>query len=297
MPDKQAMVLAAGFGTRLKPYSLLRPKPLFPVLDTPLIFHTLYQLRKAGFKKITVNAHHLKEQFIHLLHDEKDIMLQLEDVELGTGGGLRLAYGNFSRNPVLITNGDIYHSIELNKVFDQHCRSGEKITLVLHDFPRFNNVLVDETNYVVSFGNENNKDREKIRKLAFTGIHVVDPDILQIMPKGQFYNIIDCYRLWMREGVNIKALVVDGHYWTDMGTPGDYLKLHEYLLTGKDNDGASSFYLGEDVNLSDNVQFKDWVCIGSNATIGRGSSLNRVVVWDGVEVPMGTNLSDAIIYA
>ena len=87
----KAMVLAAGLGTRLHPYSLQRPKPLFPVLDTPLLAHTLTQLRRSGAEGILVNAHHLREQIKAMLQGQGDVLVQMEDLEMGTGGGLRLA--------------------------------------------------------------------------------------------------------------------------------------------------------------------------------------------------------------
>ena len=112
----KAMVLAAGLGTRLRPYSLKRPKPLFPVLDTPLLTHTLNQLRRSGAEGIVVNAHHLREQIRTMLQGQGDVQLQMEDRELGTGGGLRLAQSHFGEAPFLAVNGDIVHDLDLHLI-------------------------------------------------------------------------------------------------------------------------------------------------------------------------------------
>ncbi len=85
----KAMILAAGLGTRLKPYTEHCPKPLFPILGKPLILYQLEQLRKNGFGPFVVNAHHLREQFVDLFGNEKDVSIQLEETVLGPGGGLR----------------------------------------------------------------------------------------------------------------------------------------------------------------------------------------------------------------
>ncbi len=284
------MILAAGFGTRLKPYSLSRPKPLFPVLDRPLIFRHIAQLREAGFEYILVNCHHLREQIVTLLSGERDIFLQEELIELGTGGGMRMANGFFGKEPVLVINGDIFHTLDLAGIYKDHCRSGADATLVLHDYPRFANVDVDEQLNILSFGSDGNH-----RKLAFTGIHVLAPNLLNVIPPGIFYNIIDCYRYWIQRGGRIRGYQVQGHFWTDIGTPEDYLELHRVLLTEKPFKSLTPFYFGKGVRIPSDLQSEDWLCVGADAKIGRECSLRRVVVWDHASVPDGSVIEDSIV--
>jgi len=286
----KAMILAAGFGTRLRPYSLLRPKPLFPVLDHPLILRHIAQLREAGCHAILVNCHHLREQIVDLLAGRDGISLQEEPIELGTGGGLRMALDFFGSEPALVTNGDIFHTIDLARVYQEHCSSGADATLVLHDCSRFNNVSVDDKLGITAFG-----DRGAGRKMAFTGIHVLDPNLLRVIAPGIFYNIIDCYRYWIARGKKIRAHVVHDHFWTDMGTPEDYLNLHRVLLTQEPFKAASPFYYGIGVRMPADLHSRDWLCVGAGARIGRQCSLSRVVVWDGAQVPDGTMLEDVIV--
>ena len=296
MLHKQAMVLAAGLGTRLQPFSLIRPKPLFPVLDRPIILSTIAKLREAGFDSITINAHHLREQFVDQLRSEHDITLQLEDKILGTGGGLRLASKQFEKKvPVLVTNGDIYHTIDLEWVYEQHQFSNERVTLVLHDCPRFNNVRVNDDYYVKGFDENTGMTEMNTQRLAFTGIHVIDPEILELMPSDGFYDIIKCYQNFLKQGGRIKGLPVEGHYWTDMGTPADYLQLHNDLILSTKLESEKLIFSGKDVRLGNNVHFNDWVSIGSGAKIGNNVSLSRVVVWDGAKVDDDSKLQDTII--
>ena len=291
-----AMILAAGLGTRLRPYSLLRPKPLFPVLDRPLLSRTIDTLRRAHFDTLVVNAHHLREQIVSLLQTEKDVVVQQEDEILGTGGGLRKAWGHFSGEPLLVINGDIYHTIDLGRVYEQHCSSGAAVTMVLHDCPRFNKVSVAADGRILDFGGE--AGPESFRRLAFTGIHVLDPAVLQLIPADTFYDILDCYRTVIRQGGEVRALEVRDHYWTDMGTPEDYLALHAYLLQGGGCPGepaSPTLFVSESAELGRGVNLSDWVSIGAKARIGAGASLSRVVVWDGAEVTPGEHLHDAIV--
>ena len=97
----------------------------------------------------------------------------------------------------------------------------------------------------------------------------------------------------MKKGIPIKANVVRNHFWTDMGTPADYLKLHEHLLSLPT--ATSRIHLGEDVIMGPNASLDDWVSIGSHAEIGREAKLTRVVVWDGVKVKPGAVLTDVIV--
>lgn len=285
------MILAAGFGTRLQPYSTLRPKPLFPVLDRPLVLRIIDQLHAAGFSPVLVNCHHLKEQIVSLLGNRDDVVLQEEQIELGTGGGMRMALDFFGNEPVLVANGDIFHTIDLKAAYDAHCKSGAAATLVVHDYPRFNNVCMDADGCISSFGEADSS----LKKMAFTGIHVLNPELLSVIPEATFYNIIDCYRYWIEKGEKISAHAVENHFWADMGTPLDYLQLHRVLLTEKPFQGDSPFFIGKNVVLPHDFSCEGWFCIGSDVSVGRRCHLNRVVVWDGVRIPDDSNISDMII--
>ncbi len=299
----KAMILAAGLGTRLRPYTNQRPKPLFPILGRPLLLVTIEKLRKAGFSSIIVNCHHLIQQIINLLENEDDIILQVESTILGTGGGLRMAMSNFDDEPILVTNGDIYHDIDYGKIYQRHLECGCPISLVMHDFPRFNCVQVSSEGYVTNFSKPLQNSNFASNSLAFTGIHVFDPKILSSIPVNCFYSIIDRYNGYLSDGELINAIMLKNVYWQDMGTPTDYLQLHAYLLDKKkltdvehlNRVAESNFLTDGDVKLGRNIVLHDWGFIGSGATIGDNSILERVVVWDGAVVQNNSVLKDKIV--
>lgn len=289
------MILAAGLGTRLRPYTELRPKPLFPVAGRSLLSITLARLRDAGFGSVVVNGHHLREQIAAALADEQKVIFQEEENILGTGGGLRRAMPHFGREPVLVTNGDIYHTIDLGQVYRRHQESGATVTLVLHDEPRFNKVAVDVDGMIVGFGPE---VESFLPRLAFTGIHVLDPAVLSDIPADSFFDIIDCYREIIRGGGKIRAQIVEGHFWTDMGTPADYLALHGALLSGHVAGVTvpqAPFYIDQGAMMGKDLALADWAAVGNKALIGDQVTLERVVVWDGAVVPSGSTLRDMIV--
>ncbi|MEN8140274.1 MAG: sugar phosphate nucleotidyltransferase [Thermodesulfobacteriota bacterium] len=286
----RAMILAAGRGTRLLPYTTLRPKPLFPVLDRPVLFHACQALAEAGASEIIVNCYYLAEQIMAAVAPHPQIITSAEDMELGTGGGLRQAAHLFGDEPLLLVNGDIFHTIDLAALWHQHQKGGAAATLVLHDCPRFNKVSVASDDTIMAF----TPQEDAQRTLAFTGIQVVDPGLLATIPPRTFFNMIDCYSQAIARGEQIAAQVVSGHFWTDMGTPADYLDLHGQLLTDPRFAPNSPIFKGAGVRC-DAADLHDWVSIGSGATIGKGARLSRVVVWDGAKVPSGAVLTDTIV--
>ena len=290
----QAMILAAGFGTRLLPHTLVRPKPLFPILNQPLLFLTIKRLRTFGFDHIIVNCHHLRQQVIDALDGMKGVIVQEEEIILGTGGGLRKALKHLRDEPLLVSNGDIYHTVNLRRFYQHHESHKNLVTLALRDDPRFNTVLV-ENGKIVSFG-----DRDARNKLAFVGLHVIEPTILQDIKSDTYSCIIDRYRQMLQDGLPLDCYRVDDCFWTDMGTINDYLALHQGLLTDtipcwqEIGPIRKPYNIAKRAKLPAHFELKDWVSIGE-ATIENGTHLERVVVWDKVAIACGLRLADRII--
>lgn len=291
----QAMILAAGFGTRLLPYTNLKPKPLFPLLNTPLLLLKILRLQNFGFDHIVVNCHHHKDQVRTLLAGRPGVYLQEEDKIMGTGGGLRLALDLLKDEPLLVTNGDIYHTVDYQKLYDEHVQKESGITLAVHDYPRFNGLSVKDDR-LLGFGN--NPDTEIF---AFTGLHMLDPRLLKPLPTKRESCIIEWYKTLLSKGNEIRVSRVDNSYWTDMGTPFDYLKLHGDLLNGKipcwqqiKQRVSSPFYIDKGARYGKTFEVKDWACIG-RANIGSNVSISRSVVWDDAVIPDNSVITDSLI--
>ncbi len=291
----QAMILAAGFGTRLLPYTKYRPKPLFPVLNTPLLVGAVRRLKNIGFNRIVVNCHHLGEQIIAALDDIDGVTIQYEEIILGTGGGLRRALDSLADEPLLVVNGDIYHTIDLAEFYHHHISSGEAITMAVHDHPRFNKLSIRDQ-CVVDFDGVVQGDEQ----LAFTGIHVVNPDLLTGIKKETASCIIEYYRSLLAREIAMSARRCEHCSWTDMGTPADYLDLHGDLLSGNVpcwpelGSVRQKSYIDTRAECADDLIIEDWACIG-NARIGQQVKLCRCVVWDGAVVKPGAVLTDEIV--
>ncbi|MCW5200874.1 NTP transferase domain-containing protein [Desulfobulbus sp. F4] len=280
------MLLAAGFGTRLRPYTLVRPKPLFPVCNVPLLHILLDKLKAAGCEQTVVNSHYLAGQIAAAVTDRPKVILQHEQEVLGTGGGLRKALPHFAAGPVLVMNGDIYHDIDLLGLWAAHAAGGCAVTMALHDCPRFNTVRTCGSR-ICGFG----KAEAGEALLAFTGIHVVEKEVITQIPAHGFHHIIDLYEHLAQAG-QIGFVRVDGCFWQDIGTSVDYLDLHRRLLAGK----TPNWAISNQVRIGKGAVFEDWGAVGSGASIGAGARLSRCIIWENAQVSPSVVLADQIIY-
>ena len=223
----KAMILAAGLGARLAPFTNKIPKPLFPVAGRPLLDIIILSLQKAGCTAIIINTHHLYqkiESFILSKHYSIPVDTRYEPVILGTGGAIKNAEDFFDDQPFMVINSDIITDIDFKKVYDFHCQHHYPATLVLHDYKEFNSVLVSQDDFVVGFvdrqvtsaGNSASviKDSLKaentsrnIRNLTFTGIQVLDREIFKFLPANLFSSSIDAYQKMILKGEKVKGLI------------------------------------------------------------------------------------------
>ena len=219
----KAMILAAGLGTRLKPYSEHTPKPLFTIGDRPVLEITIEKLVRSGCEAIIINTHHLHQQIESYVAGRDfpvPVLTRHEPEILGTGGGIRNIADVWGDAPLLVINADIVSDIDLSDVHSHHRSHRHPITMVMHDHEQFNSVAVNEEGFVTGFGagagNEND------RQLAFTGIHVLDRRVLDFLPIQGPAHIIDAYRKMIDTGLRINAYEVQGRRWYDIGTPRSY---------------------------------------------------------------------------
>jgi aminoglycoside/choline kinase family phosphotransferase/choline kinase len=219
----KAMILAAGFGTRLQPYTQDIPKPLFQLAGRPLLDIAIQNLIRAGCEAVIINTHHLHEQ-IEAFTAEQSYSIPVdtcyEPVILGTGGAIKNVENFWDNRPFMVVNGDVYSTIDLNQVYSFHSRHKHPATLVVYDEPTINTVSIDEKSYVVDFG----RHIEPITsfagsKLTFTGIQVLDPEILNYIPANVFSSSIDAFKKMMADGKKIQGYIPRGAFWNDIGTP------------------------------------------------------------------------------
>jgi len=228
-PDWRAMILAAGFGTRLKPLTEQTPKPLVEVAGVPMLKLVLNRLRKLNPGTLVVNGHHLSGQIENFLYRNsfgfRRLKYLFEPVILDTGGGICNAAG-FLDGPFFVTlNADIVTNISLRQAVSQHLRSRALVTMVLHERLRYNQVEVDAEGCIRGFGGALTKSANRL--LAYTGIQVCSPLLLSLMAREQVsaFSLITFYKRLLAAGrLDLRAHIVDTEnrfYWRDLGTHDD----------------------------------------------------------------------------
>jgi len=221
------MLFAAGLGTRLRPLTNDRPKALVPVAGIPLLELTLRKLKHFGFSEVVINLHHFGEKIIDFLDQHKNFGLDIHlsderDLLLNTGGGLKKAAQWLKDGPFLVHNTDVITNLDLNALLEYHQNSEALATLAVRTRNTSRHLLFDEENTLCGWRNNNTgqvrncRACAKVQPLAFSGIHVLSPDIFDLMPEEKVFSIIDVYLNAGRQH-DIKAFPHEKGFWFDVG--------------------------------------------------------------------------------
>ncbi len=211
----KALILAAGYGTRLLPHTLKIPKPLFTLNSIPILEHLVNQLLEYGCEKIFINTHHLHEQIETFADQFPDTVHTIyEPVILDTGGAIANTRRFLERAPFFVINSDIVFNMDLARLYSSHISSNCLATLVLHDCEKFNKVSIDSEGYIQSFNS-------KTDSFAFTGIQVLSPGIFDYFPDQKIFSSIAVYQKLIHQK-KIKAFVEKEMYWSEIGTAESY---------------------------------------------------------------------------
>lgn len=222
----KAMILAAGLGTRLQPYTNHTPKPLFSIGGRPLLADILRRLERAGCREVMINTHHLHEQieaFVADQHCGLAIYTRHEPEILGTGGAIKNVSDFWDHRPFMVVNADIVADIDMAAIYDAHHHDRSAATLVLCNDPRFNSVIVEQNRAVRGFADRSRGDvQPQNGLLTFTGVQVLDPVVLDYIPAGKPYSSIDAFKKMLADNQQIGAVIVSKYRWQDIGTPDSY---------------------------------------------------------------------------
>jgi aminoglycoside/choline kinase family phosphotransferase/GTP:adenosylcobinamide-phosphate guanylyltransferase len=219
----KALILAAGLGTRLLPYTRMRPKPLFPLAGRPLLERHILQLREAGCEAVIVNTHHLPEQIESFIASGRwgiPVVARREPDILGTGGAIRNVGNFWDERPFFVINADICHAVDLRRVYAFHLREAPAATLVLADDAEFNSVTVDPAGRIREFAPC--PSAAPAGALTFTGIQVLDPSVLDHIPAEGASHSIEVFRAMIAGGRDVRGFIATQGEWMDLGTPERY---------------------------------------------------------------------------
>jgi mannose-1-phosphate guanylyltransferase len=277
------MILCAGLGTRLRPLSDWRAKPLVPVGDRPALAHVLERVRAAGAPLVVVNAHHRAEDLRAFL--PADVALAHEAELLGTAGGVANAASLLGDGDVVVWNGDILADVDLRALASAH-RSGARVaTLVVKPRPAGEgNVGVDALGRVVRV-RERVRDGE-VRGGDFLGIHQLGASLRASLPaRGDLVG--DVYLPALRSGATIGVFDHDAEWW-DIGTLESYRAANVAWLAARGDDA----WIAPTARVASSVELRASV-VGEGAIVEGDGVLERCVVWPGARAR--APLADAVV--
>jgi mannose-1-phosphate guanylyltransferase len=311
------MLLAAGLGTRLRPLTYEIPKPMVPVLGTPVMEHILRLLAKHGFGDVIANLHYFPDQIEARFDDGSDWGVRLsyshERELLGTAGGVRNVRDHFGEETFLIISGDALTDIDLTALWRRHKQAGGIGTLALRrvdDPSQLGVVILTEDGRVQGF-QEKPMPSEALSDLGNCGIYVFEPEIFDYFPDREFVDWAqDVFPALLDQDVPFYGHEI-ADYWNDIGSISEFrqgnfdalesvvaveVDWHERdagVLVAPSADLSADaiveppVYIGADSSIAADVRLTGPVVVGHRCTVGEGAALRDTIVWPGTELEPG----------
>ncbi len=227
----KAIILAGGFGTRLKSVIADMPKPMAPVQGKPFLEYLIYQLKNWGYRDIVISVGYLKDQIISYFGDGRpwgvSIEYSKEDLPLGTGGAIREAMSKYEDKTYLVLNGDSFYNIDLKSLCDFHRVKSAQATMAavsVEDALRYGSVTMNDLGEVIGFGEK----QSKAKGIINAGIYLLTRSVLATMPSGTISFEKEILPELIHKG--LFGSIQQG-FFIDIGLPEDYEKFKNYIKT------------------------------------------------------------------
>jgi len=231
----KAMILAAGLGTRLRPITDSLPKALVEINGRTLLEITIERLKAAGVRELIVNVHYHAEKIVVYLKSKNDFGIRIaisheDDLLLDTGGGLKKASWFFlkgeSDEPFILHNVDVLSTIDFHQMLRCHKESTALATLAVQQRESSRQLLFDKDHLLLGRRKSGAADEivrtsDNLQPLAFSGIHLISPRLLNLVTESGVFSIIDTYLRLATSGEKILAFRADSFYWRDLGRAED----------------------------------------------------------------------------
>ncbi len=321
----KAVIMAGGFGTRLRPLTNNIPKPIVPLVNKPVMEHIIDLLREQDIKDIVVILYHQPEIIETYFGDGSDFGVNISYVaaerDLGTAGSVRNAE-EYLKDTFLIMSGDVLTDFDLNEVIDFHRKKGAMATVNLtrvEDPSAYGVVITDDDGRIRRFL-EKPSWGEVFSDTVNTGIYILEPEVLKYVPPQENFDFSkDLYPILLENGDPLLGYVAGG-YWKDIGDLIQYRRAHYDILEGKvkvvdipgeeirrgvwvgrgvDIDPTARIYppaiVGDNVRIKEEAQINELTVIGANSIIGREASLSRSIIWNNVFIGDRAELRGCVI--
>jgi mannose-1-phosphate guanylyltransferase/phosphomannomutase len=319
----KAVIMAGGFGTRLRPLTYNLPKPMVPVFNLPMMEHIILLLKKYNIKDIITllyfQSHFITDYFGDGSNWDVKIRYVRAEADFGTAGSVKNAE-KYLDERVIIISGDVLTDFNLGKIVDFHNEKNAEATIALTHHPnplQFGVVLTDETGEISRFL-EKPSWGQVFSDTINTGIYILEPQVLtRIPPKEEFDFSQNLFPAMLRAGAPLYGYVSEG-YWRDIGNLNEFLTANFDALNGTVNLESKGYHrnngnwIHETAKISNTAQLRSAVIVGPNSLIGENVVLNNSVIgsdciiekdariidsilWNGVQIGSSTKLNKNVI--
>jgi NDP-sugar pyrophosphorylase family protein len=300
----QALILAGGKGTRLRPLTVYTPKPVVPICNRPFLLYQIDTLRRAGVTNITLSLSYQPNKIEQQLGDGSDFGVKInytvEPQPMGTAGAYKFAQ-ELIREPTVVFNGDIVTDLELKSVIRRHNERKAAATIVLAPVENpsaYGLVETHEDGRVKRFLEKPKADEITCNTIN-AGTYILDPKVLDYVPEGENYSFeYGVFPALLEAGETFYAHVPEDAYWIDIGTPARYLQVHQDMLAGrvrgiklKDRRGSS-----DSSDLATHAEIDDLSVIGEDCTVKPGAQVINSVLGEGVHVEEKARVENSVIW-
>lgn len=310
----KAVIMAGGEGRRLRPLTCTLPKPMARILGKPIVEYIFELLISAGITEASVTLGYLP----HMIEERyesgyKNLKLNFarEDKPLGTAGGVKNAAASFNE-PFIVISGDAVCDFDLEKIVSYHKARGAQVTVVAveaSDPREYGIITVDKENRITGFI-EKPSWTQAISNLANTGIYIINPECLDLIPKGESFDFAsDLFPMMLEKDMPVYCYHADG-YWCDAGNIEAYLKCHRDAFDGKiktikpannyrlpdgDYTVIPPVYISSDVEISSGAVIGPYAVIDGNCSVGENAKIRYSVVSENSFLAAETSVTGAVV--
>ncbi|MEO5753146.1 MAG: sugar phosphate nucleotidyltransferase [Chthoniobacterales bacterium] len=296
---RQAFVLGAGLGTRLRPLTDDLPKPLVPIFQKPLITFALDHLAAAGVTSFVINTHHLPQHFENLFaeghYGQLPVRLVHEPILLETGGGIKNAQPLLGDEPFLVYSGDVLTDLSLAPLIDEHLRCGNDVTLALRDTGVAANLafrdgrVIDISN---RYGHPGTFD--------YANVSVWNPSIFARIPAGQKISFIPVLGEWIGAGGKIGGVISSEGRWFNLSSRQEYFAVHRTIA---DEHWRPAYVrapewperVAPDAKVDPSAKIDERSVIGAGSRVGSGAVVRDSILWPGAQISSHAQINGCIV--
>ncbi|MFH2035250.1 MAG: sugar phosphate nucleotidyltransferase [Candidatus Zixiibacteriota bacterium] len=307
----KAIIMAGGFGTRLRPLTVNIPKPMVSIGNIPMMEHVVNVLKRNGITEMAsllfFQADEIKNHFGdgHRFGVKMDYLQPTEDY--GTAGAVRYA-DTYVNDTILVISGDVLTDFNLEEAIEWHRRKQSEATILLtrveNPLP-YGIVITDEDGRIIRFL-EKPSWGEAFSDTINTGIYILESHTIRLIPpKTNFDFSQNLFPLMLSKKMGLMGMIMEG-YWKDVGNIDEYALAHQDLLSGQINlelgknhrkEGDADLYLGKNVQLGEDIKYEGVVLIGDNAVIADEAKINNSVIGARTRIGGSTEINNTVIWS